>query len=76
MSSKLEHLKNDVRQILDSADDGVLVNYDTAVDRLSTCLKCKYLNKLLMCTAMGCGCVMPVKSLFKTFTCPKNKWKK
>lgn len=73
--SKLAHLKHDVRKILDNADDGILTDYQTAIDRLSTCLKCKYLSKVYMCTAMGCGCLMPVKCMFKTFKCPENLWK-
>lgn len=75
MSSKLEHFNDDIKEVLDKADSGILVKHDVAVERLSICLQCKYLNKLLMCSAMGCGCLMPVKSMFKAFKCPDKRWK-
>ena len=40
--------------------------------RMKICKSCENLTKVQTCTK--CGCFMPLKTWFKTFSCPNGKW--
>jgi len=52
--------------------EDVVADDDLHKTRYNICNDCDKLNKMKFCNE--CGCYMPVKSKFKIFNCPLQKW--
>ena len=51
-------------------------DYELSKERLEICKSCEFFNnkneKLIRCNK--CGCLLNIKTLFKSQSCPINKW--
>ena len=52
--------------------DEVVADDQTHKERYDICNNCDKLNSMKFCSE--CGCYMPIKTKFKIFHCPLQKW--
>lgn len=59
-------------KLVTKLQDDLVVSEDIHKQRLDICKACENLNKFNLCTQ--CYCYMPLKTKFKVFSCPLEKW--
>ena len=61
-----------VYKSISSLASDVVANEELHKQRYDICSNCDKLSSIKFCSE--CGCYMPVKTKFKIFKCPLNKW--